>query len=395
LKEVVWLKAKALGLALTTLLVAVLALNAIPSYSAITVVAFDLSHRQAPKGLEVLVEATMPYYKVLIISEEADRERIPPDVLEAFDEVRIGGLTAFNLRDVDLLIIGQPEALIKSEEVEAVKAWFSKPNKALWIAADSDYPAQGSEKAQQSMNMVLEAIGSVIRIDHISVEDYKENAGGAAYRVTGIVDPSPEVAFLKNGLVNNKVLFHGPGGLFVLVQGKPANPVKQPELKPKNVYIVVRTSENSKAVENQPPEKGGLGPMFYDPLDDRVNTGPFPLMLIEVLPDNRVVIASSETMYGGYTPMTVTEYYRVPLDGPQFVKNIITFMASVVGQPIKVTETRVVTETKTEVKTEVRTETVTNVETATVQVGVSTPITALIAVIAFLVGAIAVFLLRR
>jgi hypothetical protein len=24
-------------------------------------------------------------------------------------------------------------------------------------------------------------------------------------------------------------------------------------------------------------------------------------------------------MYGGYVPMTVTEYYRVPLDGPQFV----------------------------------------------------------------------------
>jgi hypothetical protein len=392
---VVWLKAKFLGLALVTLLVAVLALSSIPSYSGVTVVAFDLSHRQAPKGLEVLVEIARPYYKVLIVSEQADLERVPPEVLKAFNEVRVGGLTALNLRDVDVLLIGQPEALIRSEEVEAVKAWFSKPNRALWIAADSDYPAQGSEKAQQSMNAVLEAIGSVIRIDYISVEDYKENAGGQAYRVTGIVDTSPEVAFLKNNLKNNKVLFHGPGGLFVLVQGKPVNPVKQPELKPKNVYVVVRTSENSKAVENQPPEKGGLGPMFYDPLNDKVNTGPFPLMLIEAFPDNRVVIASSETMYGGYTPMTVTEYYNVPLDGPQFITNLITYMISLVSQPIKVTETKVVTETKTEVKTETRTATITEEKTSTVQVGVSTPITALIAVIAFLVGAVAVFLLRR
>jgi hypothetical protein len=157
----------------------------------------------------------------------------------------------------------------------------------------------------------------------------------------------------------------------------------------------VRTSENSRAVENQPPEKGGLGPMFYDPLNDKVNTGPFPLMLIEVFPDNRVVIASSETMYGGYVPMTVTEYYRVPLDGPQFIANLITYMVSVVSQPIKVTETKVVTETKTEVKTEIRTTTLTQERTTTVQVGVSTPVATLIAVVAFLVGAVAVFLLRR
>jgi hypothetical protein len=70
-------------------------------------------------------------------------------------------------------------------------------------------------------------------------------------------------------------------------------------------------------------------------------------------------------------------------------------MVSVVSQPIKVTETKVVTETKTEVKTETRTATITEEKTSTVQVGVSTPITALIAVIAFLVGAVAVFLLRR
>jgi len=386
------LKAKLLGVALAAVIVALLVLSTAPSKGAMLVIAFDLSHRQSPKGLEVLV-GLVPYYKVLIVSDKSDLERVPPDLVKAFNEVREGGLTTGNLRDVDILIIGQPEALIKPEEVEALKAWFSKPNKAMWIAADSDYPAQGSEKAQQFMNTVLEALGSAIRIDYVSAEDLKENAGGAAYRVTGIVDPSPEVSFLKSGLKYGKVLFHGPGALFVLVQGKPINPVKQPELKPKNIYIVVRTSEDSRVVENNPPEKGGLGFMFYDPLDERVNKGPFPLMLIEVFTDNRVIVASSETMYGGYQPMTVTEYYNVPLDGPQFVSNILAYLSSVVTQPIKVTETK--TLTLTETKTEVRVETTTETVTTERLVGVSTPVAALIAVIALVVGAVAAFLLRR
>lgn len=386
------MKARQLGVLAVILTILALTLGSPQSSGSMVVIAFDLSHRQSPKGLEVLV-GLAPFYKVLIVSDETDLERVPPDLLKAFNEVRSGGLTAGNLRDVDILLIGQPEALIKAEEVEALKTWFSRPNKALWIAADSDYPAQGSEKAQQFMNTVLEALGSSIRIDYVSVEDYKENAGGQAYRVTGLVDPSPEVSFLKSGLNYGKVLFHGPGGLFVLVQGKPVNPVKQPELKPKNVYVVARSSENSKVVENQPPEKGGLGAMFYDPLDDRVNTGPFPLMLIEVFPDNRVIIASSETMYGGYTPMTVTEYYRVPLDGPQFISNLLSYMYSIVTQPVRVTETKTLTETKTETMVTTKIETTTT--TVEKPVGVSTSVAALIAVIALVVGLAISFLIRR
>ncbi|MEM4916932.1 MAG: hypothetical protein QXY97_03245, partial [Acidilobaceae archaeon] len=332
----------ALALALTMLL----AFAPIPSESGKVVIAFDISHRQSPEGLELLANMTKDYYRVLIAYDQSDLERVPEATLKLFNEVRMGGFTRENLVDVDILLIGQPEALPRPGEVDVLKEWFSKPNKALWIAADSDFPAQGSERAQQFMNIVLEALGSSIRIDYISVEEYTENIGGAPYRVVGVVDPSPEIRFLAEGLTHHRVLFHGPGGLYVLVEGKPINPVKQLDLKPKNVYIVVRTTENSKVVDNSPEERGGLPPVFYDPLDDAVNKGPFPLMLVETFPNNRVIIASSETMYGGYRHMIVEEYRNRPLDGPVFVGNILKFLVSVVSKPLVVTETKTVTQTQ-------------------------------------------------
>lgn len=379
----------ALALALTMLL----AFAPIPSESGKVVIAFDVSHRQSPKGLELLANMTKDYYRVLIAYDQSDLERVPEATLKLFNEVRMGGFTRENLVDVDILLIGQHEALPRPGEVDVLKEWFSKPNKVLWIAADSDYPAQGNEKAQQFMNIVLEALGSSIRIDYISVEEYTENAGGAPYRVAGVVDPSPEIRFIAEGLTHHRVLFHGPGGLYVLVGGKPINPVKQLDLKPKNVYIVVRTTENSKIVENSPVEKGGLPPVFYDPLDDAVNKGPFPLMLVETFPNNRVIIASSETMYGGYQHMIIEEYYKKPLDGPVFVGNVLKFLVSVASKPLVVTETKTVTQTQT--LTETKPITITQVQTETVQVGVSTPIAAAIAIIALIIGVAVAFLLRR
>ncbi|MFN4045841.1 MAG: hypothetical protein ACK4H7_00690 [Acidilobaceae archaeon] len=383
------------ALILAVALIAFTLSSAVPSESLKTVIAFDASHRQSPKGLELLADMTRTHYRVLIVSTDEDLARIPSATLALFDEVRKGGLNDFNLRDVDVLLIGQPESLPSPDEVEAVKRWFNKPNRALWIAGDSDYPAQGSEKAQQSMNMVLEALGSSIRIDYVSAEDLTENCGGAVYRVAGIVDPSPEVKFLAEGLQHYRVLFHGPGALYVISGGKTVNPVKQPELKPKNVYIVVRTSENSRVVENQPAEKGGLPPVYYDPLDDKVNKGPFPLMLIETFPNNRVIVASSETMYGGYQHMIVTEYYKKPLDGPQFVQNILTYLVSTVSQPIVVTQTVTQTITQTTTKVETKIETLTTTLTTTEQIGVSTSVAVIMAIIALIIGIAAAYLLRR
>ncbi|MCX8195560.1 MAG: hypothetical protein N3F67_00520 [Acidilobaceae archaeon] len=367
----------------------------LPSEGGRLVIAFDVSHRQSPAGLEILALANMTgrLYKVLIIFDSSDLQRIPNATLRMFNEIRAGGFNAENLRDVDILIIGQPEALLRSGELEALRAWFSQPNRALWIAADSDYPAQGSERAQQFMNQVLEALGSVIRIDHISVEEPTFNIGGAAYRVMGTIDPSPEIAgIIMQDVKHRRALFHGPGGLYVLVNNRPVNPVKQLDLKPRNVYIIVRTTNESRVVDNNPQERGGLPPVFYDPLGPAaVSRGPFPLMLAELMPNNRIIIASSETPYGGYAHMTQSVHRGVALDGHVLVRNLIVLMEQVVSRPQVVTETRTATVTLTQVVTQVVTETATTTEIR----GIDTPIAAALAVLALIVGVGLAFLLRR
>ncbi|MEB3780589.1 MAG: hypothetical protein GSR85_10250 [Desulfurococcales archaeon] len=338
-------------------------------------IAIDLSHGQAPEGIDIIVSSCQDCYWILILQTEDQKEAIEPGYLELFNEVRVGGLTQDTLNDVDILLIGQATATLSEEELSALESWFSTGSKAVWVGADSDYPAQGSEIAQFTLNQVMEATGSVIRIDYVSIEDDRENVAGAPYRVKGVVDPDPAIAdIILKGLKYKRVLFHGPGGLYVLVDDKPINPVKQPDLKPDNVYVVVRTTEESRSVEHQANPLEGQHPAeFYDPLNDTVNTGPFPLMIAEYMDNNRMVLASGETMYGGYEPMVVPSYKDEPLDGPQFTANILGLLRSVVtgtfkpGTPMpptvtvtEVTLTMTVAETTTVTKTVERTTTITS-----------------------------------
>ncbi|MCS7107171.1 MAG: hypothetical protein NZ902_03600 [Acidilobaceae archaeon] len=384
-------------IALLALLAVTLAFLPLPAEGGRIVIAFDVSHRQSPAGLEVLALPNMTggMYRVLIVFDDSDLQRIPNATQRMFNEIRRGGFTAENLRDVDVLIIGMPEAALRSGELDVLKAWFSQPNRALWIAADSDYPAQGSERAQQFMNQVLEALGSVIRIDHISVEEPTFNIGGAAYRVMGTIDPSPDIAsIIMQGVQHRRALFHGPGGLYILVNNKPVNPVKEPDQRPRNIHIIVRTTNESRVVDNNPAERGGLPPVFYDPLGPaRVSRGPYPLMLAETFPNNRIIIASSETPYGGYQHMTISAHRGVALDGHVLVRNLLVLMNQVVVKPQVVTEVR--TEIRTVTATREVTQLVTQVTTVTETRGLELPIAAGLAVLALLAGVAIAFVLRR
>ena len=369
-----------LPVVLALLIIAATASTLTPTAQVGPVVAIDLSHGQPDEGVETIIASCQACYWVLILLDEAQREAVRAEVLEAADEVRFGGLTMENLSDVDVLLIGQPTSLLSAEEVEAVKQWAAQGRRAVWVAGDSDYPAQGSEIAQQAVNQVLEALESSIRIDYVSVEDYTSNAG-RSYRVVGVVDPDPPFTFLKEGLPNGgKVLFHGPGALYVIgVNGEPVNPVKNPELKPESVYVIARTTEDSKSVEHQTAETGGLSAVYYDPLNDEVNTGPFPLMMVE-LKGGLMIVASSETMYGGYEPMTAPEYYGVALDGPEFVGRIVNTMAAFatglfIVSVVEKEVTAIVTQTTTQILTETVTETVKETVTQESTVTVTTTVT--------------------
>ncbi|GAB6148053.1 hypothetical protein [Stetteria hydrogenophila] len=296
------------------------------------VILVDMSHGQNPGGLDYLMKLVPEAYWIVLVASEADVASLPESVLKLADEVRVGGFTPDNLNGVDMVIIGQPTLLPDPMELQALADWFNDPEspRAVWVAADSDYPAQGSETAQQFANQVLEALGSRLRVDYVSVED-QESYAGKTYRVVGIVDPTPKdrpSALLA--YVASKVLFHGPGAVYALDDnGNPVNPLETPV---PNVCVIVRTSDSGVIVEHQTADSGGLSGVLYHAGD----TGRFPLLAIERVKTSplKTVVASGESPYSGYQSMATWLYHGVRLDGPSFVRNLI-FVALGYFAPLK------------------------------------------------------------
>ena len=289
----------------------------------------DLSHGQPSSGIEIIMRMVPEAQWYILVRSEEDKEALSPLVKSLAHDIIVGDFSTIDLEKyrIQMVIIGQPQALFTPEEVSAIVAWFTKyPGRAIWLAADSDYPAQGSETAQQAVNMVLEALGAKIRMDYVSIED-EESCAIRTYRVLGIVNPDPEVAVL--GYACDKVLFHGPGGIaWVDEAGKWHILTK--EDKPENVYIVVTTTSKGKVAEHQ-AEPTGISGKAYVPGE----YGVYTLMAVELIKVGKGygrIVLSGESPYGGYQPLTTWMYYGYVISGPQFVRNVILWATGYLGE---------------------------------------------------------------
>ncbi|MGC8974719.1 MAG: hypothetical protein ACP5KB_00805 [Thermoprotei archaeon] len=284
----------------------------------------DLSHGQTVGGIIEMMKMVPEANWVVLLSSEADLATLP-DYVKNNAEIRYGGFNPTTLKDVEMVIIGQALRLVTPEEISALVSWFNSTPRAIWVAGDSDYPAQGNEIAQQVVNMVAEALGSHLRIDYVAVDDTISNAK-ATYRVVGTVDPDPEVAELGYGV--KVALFHGPGPLAaVLDNGTWVNPVK---VKIPNVYVVARTTEGGKINEYQPSAPGAPGMIhqLYSPGD----TGIFPLLAVEVFPNGNRIIVSGESPYGGYQSGLTYVYYGVVMQGMRLFRNLVLWATRYYGE---------------------------------------------------------------
>jgi len=287
----------------------------------------DAAHGEATKGLDFWVNSTVNPYA---ISDFAQLHILAPPgevrdpILLKLNATRTAVLVRGDFSTVDLskykvIILGQPPKPLTEAELAALKNWFETGGRVLWCAADSDYPAQGSEESQVVCNDIAEYLGAHIRLDYVSVEDSQHNAG-AGYRVVGVVAPPPQLAFL--GFMAQRVLFHGPGAVAVVLPDGKWVPATSPEVQRhyNNIYVIVRTTENGIIVEHRTSadNKGRDGKAHT--AGDR---GVFALMAVEFTPRGSVLILSGETPYGGYEPGVAPVYYRVPLEGPRFFRNLM------------------------------------------------------------------------
>jgi len=287
----------------------------------------DVAHGEATKGLDRWVNKTanpdaISDFAQLYVLVPSDYSLDP--TLERLNRTRMvtiirGDLSTIDLSQFKVIILGQPPKPLTDAELAALKKWFDEGGKVLWCAADSDYPAQGSEESQAVCNDVAEYLGARIRVDYVSVEDAQHNAG-TGYRVVGVVDPPPNLAFLS--FMAQRVLFHGPGVIAVVLPNGTWVPATSPVVAQyyNNIAVIVRTTENGIIVEHRTSADGKGRDGKAHKAGDR---GVFALMAVEFMPSGSVLILSGETPYGGYEPGVAPVYYGVQLDGPRFLRNLL------------------------------------------------------------------------
>ena len=309
---------------LTTTILA-LAVTAHAARPAGPVILLDFSHGENTKGLCTLI-ATMPEaYWIVLVPQSGFK--LPNCPIKPY-EIWVGDFSkvADKLRDVDMIIIGQPTKYLSSSEIKTIVEWFkSASGRVLWCAGDSDYPAQGgvNEVADHACDAIFKALGVHIRLDFVSIEDTVSNAG-KPYRVVGIVKPDSRYNASIIALGAHRVLFHGPGAVAWVDSSGVWHKLTDPAT-PKNIIKIVVTTNNGRVVEHQPKAPGAPGE--FGKAHHVGETGVFVLMGAEIvnmggkLPN--IVIASGESPYGGYQPMVTYRYHGVPLDGPRFIRNVL------------------------------------------------------------------------
>ncbi len=314
----------------TLALVALLAAFSVPAYThpvGIPILV-DLTHGQSPRGLEIMMKVVPEAEWYILVRTQEDADALPPVVKALAHEIIIGDFSKIDLEkyEIEVVIIGQPQALFTPEEIATIATWFtSKPGKVLWLAADSDYPAQGSETAQQAVNLIAEAIGAHLRSDYVSVED-PQSMALKPYRVLGVVTycEIPELTF---GVT--KVLFHGPGAVAWVDDAGNWHKLTLKE-KPDNVFIVVTTTEGGTIVEHQAEPTGTTGKAY-----EAGETGVFTLLAIEKISVEKgesILIVSGESPYAGYQGGVTWMYKGYRLSGPQFFRNLILWATGYMGE---------------------------------------------------------------
>jgi hypothetical protein len=286
-------------------LIAVIFLIASSTYAQPVTVAVDLGHGESNKYLNyILGNITGVQWRIITTT-------ITPDVLKG----------------VDILLLGQPTVAFSPDEIQAIKNWLFTGNKVLYVGGDSDYGPGGKTILQ--INDLLAGIGTKLRLEHVGVySDYPEMTAKAYYRMLTFVEPDNVPGMftdtIKEG-ITKPVLMHGPGCvIWQDEKGRYHDPVK--ETFPGLIRIV--WAHKSYIGDNTPPL-----PYLYDPMSYGKGTGDhdFVMYAAEYFSDkNSLIVVAGESLYGDYEPAWSSIYYGVPLDGPQFVQNLVKWWVKLI-----------------------------------------------------------------
>lgn len=239
-----------------------------------------------------------------------------------------GDVTASDLEDAVMLIsvLSDKTQTYSEAEVTAINDWLDEGGKTIWLCGDSDY---GTDYLRiDTVNALLEDIGSALRVEHCAAEDPVSN-GGASYRVLSVTDDiADEFSFLAVGV--DRALTHSPGVLTAYSGGRYW---ALEEEQPDGVYVLLTLTDMGVIYDHNPPE-----PESVEVGDE----GRFVTMALEVdWALGNMVFVESEAPFASYMPMYYPEIIRDdrygaaanPQQGGQFFKNIIS-LATVYSGPM-------------------------------------------------------------
>ncbi len=297
-----------------------LAVLAIIFVSALAVASTALAQTNTQKPLVVVIALGL-------MGKNPTLEAMMGNITEVNWKVITGSFTYDDIKDAKMIIFVQvdPTYKVSDEMAQAIAKWFKQGGKTLWVTGDSDYSG-GDYLRIPNTNKILEAVGSHLRNDNCEVEDPVLNAG-KPYRVTALIQPAPELAVLAGG-VYKPVLFHGPGAMAIVYNGKwyPFFNNTKPPLP--NIYKIAVTSDKATIHEFVKP-----WPQAYNVLNPPTNS--FVLMAAEIFYNNSdIVILSTEAPFDHYAGMYRATYHGYKLGGPTFVKNVILWGVGLLGQRI-------------------------------------------------------------
>ena len=303
------------------------------------VVLVDLAHGESAAGLDMAMKVLPEAEFYVLVSSQDQANSLSPIVKELSYKILVGTFDTISndLKNVNIIIIPQPTMAFSPAEVQAITTWFNTTatmQKAIWLAGDSDYPAQGGsqEIAMHQIDIIAESLGSHLREDFVSVDDYASNCG-ATYRVVGLIQPDPGAEVVA--FAAQKVLFHGPGIVAYVDDNGDWHALNASTFP--NVYRIAWTTNQGKISENQPQRPGAPGDLGKTA--SAGDTGKYVLLAAEQMTLNisgnkaiRFVVVSGETPIGGYQPGISTSYVGVNLDGPRFFRNMILWISGYMGE---------------------------------------------------------------
>ncbi|MGD2201529.1 MAG: TIGR04279 domain-containing protein [Candidatus Bathyarchaeota archaeon] len=244
-----------------------------------------------------------------------------------------GDITVSDIEDASMLIMVMSDAWLEYTEAElrTIKNWYDEGGKSIWVASDSDF---GSDALRQhEANIVLEYIGSSLRIESASTEDPVSN-GYAPYRVLGVSDHvAPEFQFLVSGV--DRALFHGPG---TIIGYKDGHYVALEDGELENAYVIMTTSIYGVVLDRTDP-----APEVHQAGEK----GPYPVMAIEIDDEkSNVIIATGDAPFGHYIGMYKPELKKPerynpdvnPQQGSRLFENIVDYVTQYSGLLIESTK---------------------------------------------------------